>query len=139
MLVTGAQAVGAKGLTAVQGSVVDLKEANRLGLDVGRDKDRLGTARARNPMVPRWVAPNEAACRSCSAGSTASGGSNAIAVQRSTAPAAPIDNSTMGVSAAGIRDDNANSTISENTPNPQSAPITGPLMPAARHCSAEKP
>jgi len=40
MLVTGVQAAGAKGVTAVQGAVVDLKETARLGSDADRDTDR---------------------------------------------------------------------------------------------------
>ncbi len=88
-------------------------------------------------MAPRCAAPNEAACRSCSGSRIAAGGSNAMAPQRSTAPAAPIINSTVGPIVS--RAENANSTISANTPIPHSTPMVVPLMPAARHSSVEKP
>jgi hypothetical protein len=38
-LVTGVQAVGAKGVTAIQGAVVDTKTAARTGLEGDRDGD----------------------------------------------------------------------------------------------------
>jgi hypothetical protein len=44
MVVTGVQAVGAKGVTAIQGAVVDPKDATRLGSDGRRDGDRAGGA-----------------------------------------------------------------------------------------------
>ena len=42
MLVTGVQAVGAKGVTAIQGAVVDPKDATRAGIDGRRDADHAG-------------------------------------------------------------------------------------------------
>jgi len=45
MLVTGAQPVGAKGVTSVQATVVDLKEATRLGFDLDQDGGRHGARR----------------------------------------------------------------------------------------------
>ena len=40
MLVTGVQAVGSKGVTAVQGTVVDARETNRVGTAGDHDADR---------------------------------------------------------------------------------------------------
>jgi hypothetical protein len=48
MLVTGVQAVGAKGVTAIQGTVVDIKEATRAGVDGDRDGDRAAGRRAKS-------------------------------------------------------------------------------------------
>jgi hypothetical protein len=39
MMVTGVQAVGSKGVTAVQGAVVDTSETTRSGLDSDADSD----------------------------------------------------------------------------------------------------
>jgi hypothetical protein len=47
MLVTGVQAVGAKGVTAIQGAAVDVKVATRTGLEGDRDRDQAGASRAR--------------------------------------------------------------------------------------------
>jgi len=44
MLVTGVQAVGAKGVTAIQGAVVDPKDASRAGIDGRRDAEHAGRA-----------------------------------------------------------------------------------------------
>ena len=92
-----------------------------------------------NPIMPRRAAANEQACRSCSAGSIATGGSNAIALQRTIAPRPPIASSPVGESRFGNRPENANNATSAATPSPQSIPITVPSRPAARHCSVEKP
>jgi hypothetical protein len=51
MLVTGVQAVGAKGVTAIQGAVVDPKDATRLGSEGRRDTDHPGSpAKAGEPQ-----------------------------------------------------------------------------------------
>jgi hypothetical protein len=51
MLVTGVQAAGAKGVTAVQGAVVDAKDTARLGSVAGRDGDHAGgPAKAGEPQ-----------------------------------------------------------------------------------------
>ena len=42
MLVTGVQAAGAKGVTAIQGTAVDVKDAARAGSDHDRDGDGIG-------------------------------------------------------------------------------------------------
>jgi hypothetical protein len=47
MLVTGVQAVGAKGMTAIQGTVVDIKEATRAGVDGDREGDHAAGRRAK--------------------------------------------------------------------------------------------
>jgi len=57
MLVTGVQAAGAKSVNALQGTVVDLKEANRLGLDAGRDRDRNGSTRTKAHAAEPVVFP----------------------------------------------------------------------------------
>jgi hypothetical protein len=51
MLVTGVQAVGAKGVTAIQGTVVDIKEATRAGVDGDPDGDRAAGRRAIDPTA----------------------------------------------------------------------------------------
>jgi hypothetical protein len=62
MLVTGVQAVGAKGVTAIQGTVVDIKEATRAGVDGDREGDHAAGRRAKagepQPVVfPRSNVP----------------------------------------------------------------------------------
>jgi len=62
MFVTGVQAAGAKGFTAVQGAVVDTKAASRTGIEGDREGDRGATPRARagkpQPVVfPRAGVP----------------------------------------------------------------------------------
>jgi hypothetical protein len=62
MLVTGVQAVGAKGVTAVQGAVVDTKAAARIGLESDGEGDRGAVPRAKagrpQPVVfPRAGVP----------------------------------------------------------------------------------
>ena len=62
MFVTGVQAVGAKGFTAVQGAVVDTKAAARTGLEGDREGDRGSAPRAKTrepqPVVfPRSGVP----------------------------------------------------------------------------------
>ena len=54
MLVTGVQAVGAKGVTAIQGNVVDLKQSSRTGVDGDRDGPRTSGTTAR-PGEPQPV------------------------------------------------------------------------------------
>ncbi len=44
MLVTGVQSVGAKGVSSVQGAVVDIKQASRAGTESAHDGDRSGAA-----------------------------------------------------------------------------------------------
>ena len=98
-----------------------------------------GTERAMKPISPRCVAANDAACKICSGTSSATGGSNAIAVQRRIAPAPPIAIHAAGLCGAGSRPDSANSTISAMTPMPHKTPISVPSNPAARHCTVENP
>jgi hypothetical protein len=52
MLVTGVQAVGSKGVTAVQGTVVDTSESTRAGLDgdPGAKRAAGGRVRAGDPQ-----------------------------------------------------------------------------------------
>ena len=51
MLVTGVQAVGAKGVTAIQGAVVDPKDATRVGPDAKADGEHGGApAKAGDPQ-----------------------------------------------------------------------------------------
>jgi hypothetical protein len=47
MLVTGIQAVGSKGVTAVQGTVVDTSESTRAGFDADPDAKRAASGRTR--------------------------------------------------------------------------------------------
>ena len=47
MLVTGIQAVGSKGVTAVQGAVVDTSESTRTGFDADPQAKRAANGRAR--------------------------------------------------------------------------------------------
>ena len=47
MLVTGVQAAGSKGLTAVQGTVVDTKATTRAGFDGDHNADRISGTRAK--------------------------------------------------------------------------------------------
>jgi hypothetical protein len=47
MLVTGIQAVGSKGVTAVQGTVVDTSESTRAGFDADPDAKRAAGGRTR--------------------------------------------------------------------------------------------
>jgi hypothetical protein len=54
MLVTGVQAVGSKGVTAVQGTVVDTSESTRTGLDADPDAKRASGGRTR-PGDPQPV------------------------------------------------------------------------------------
>ena len=54
MLVTGVQAVGAKGVTAIQGNVVDLKQTARTGFEGDRDGPRTSGTAAR-PGEPQPV------------------------------------------------------------------------------------
>jgi hypothetical protein len=62
MLVTGVQAAGAKGVSALQGTVVDLKQTTRAGVDGERDGSRAPGTAARSgdpqPVVfPRSGVP----------------------------------------------------------------------------------
>jgi hypothetical protein len=64
MLVTGVQAAGAKGVTAIQGAVVDAKSVTRTGVDGDRDGNAAGAsgprAKAREPqpvVFPRTGLP----------------------------------------------------------------------------------
>jgi hypothetical protein len=50
MLVTGVQAVGAKGVTAIQGTVVDIKDGTRLGAERDRNAERGAPAKAGEPQ-----------------------------------------------------------------------------------------
>lgn len=52
MLVTGVQAAGSKGLSAVQGAVVDIKDAARTGVAGGRDGDRANAAEKQGDPQP---------------------------------------------------------------------------------------
>jgi hypothetical protein len=54
MLVTGIQAVGSKGVTAVQGTVVDTSESTRAGFDADPDAKRAAGGRTR-PGDPQPV------------------------------------------------------------------------------------
>src|SRR5215472_17287079 len=98
-----------------------------------------GTAWARKCMVPRWVAPNVSACRPCSKGSTAAGGSNAIEVHRTTPPRPPSRIIPLAPTRGTIRPDAANSPTSMTTASAHSGPIAVPPMPRALHGSVAKP
>jgi hypothetical protein len=50
MLVTGVQAVGAKGVTAIQGTVVDIKDGTRLGAERDRNAERGAPAKPGEPQ-----------------------------------------------------------------------------------------
>ena len=54
MFVTGVQAAGAKGFTAIQGAVVDIKAVARTGLESDSDRDRAQVPRLR-PREPQPV------------------------------------------------------------------------------------
>jgi hypothetical protein len=54
MLVTGIQAVGSKGVTAIQGAVVDTSESTRAGFDADPDAKRAASGRTR-PGDPQPV------------------------------------------------------------------------------------
>ena len=75
-----------------------------------------GAARAMKPSAPRWVAPNDSPCRHCSTGSSARGGSSAIALQRTNGACALRPISSV-VGPTGRRPDIANSAISATTPS----------------------
>ena len=98
-----------------------------------------GALRATRLSAPRYVVPNDKACSNCNSGSSTTGGSNAITVQRTVAPAAPIMINTIGVNAGGKRPETANNTISAATPSAHNAAMAVPSRPAPLHCSAEKP
>jgi hypothetical protein len=55
MLVTGVQAVGSKGLTAVQGTVVDPKDATRLGRDGDSNSEHSAAVGAKRRGEPQPV------------------------------------------------------------------------------------
>jgi hypothetical protein len=57
MLVTGVQAAGAKGVTAIQGAVVDTKAAARTGLEGDREGDRGAVPRAKTGRPQPVVFP----------------------------------------------------------------------------------
>src|SRR5258708_4663089 len=60
MLVTGVQAVGPKGVTAIQGTVVDLKDASRSVADRDRNAEGGAPAKAGEPqpvVFPRKGVP----------------------------------------------------------------------------------
>jgi len=50
MLVTGVQAVGAKGVSAIQGAVVDVKATTRTGVDGDRNQAAGAPAKKREPQ-----------------------------------------------------------------------------------------
>lgn len=86
-------------------------------------------------MVPTMVMPKVRPWPSCAIASSASDGSCAVTIQRSTALAPPIAISDDGCSEK--RGDSAKTTISAITPSVQSPAIVNPPSPWACQLIAE--